>query len=395
MELPLAGLRVLDMTKVLAGPLCTQHLGDFGADIIKVEAPLVGDETRHWPPFQAETGAVFLSVNRNKRSIAIDLKSPGGREVIARLAEQADIAIESFAPGVAAKLGVDYESLRRINPRLVYCSISGYGQSGPLSRQPGYDLILQAFSGLLSITGEPGGGPVRSPMSPIDQATGMNALAGILAAIVKRQRTGEGSCLEVSLFESSLSLLGYLLQSYWASGKAPGKAGVGHPSLCPYQVFTASDGDILIGVPNDNLWRRFCRAAGVDELAADPRFTTNAARVANFDETIRIVQGLVAQRPCAAWLELLAEATIPCAPLNDLPSLLAHPHTAARGMVLPYDDPHRGPSRAIAQPISFTGAQRTPGAPPPLLGEHSADILEELGFTVEDVARLTESRSFG
>lgn len=392
-DLPLSGLRVLDLTKVLAGPLCTQHLADFGADVIKVEAPDIGDETRRWPPFQDEDGAVFISVNRNKRSIALDLKSPDGQRIVHRLADWSDIAIESFAPGVAKKLGVDYETLKRHNPRLIYCSISGYGQSGPLAKQPGYDLVLQAFSGLLAMTGEEGGPAIRSPMSPIDQATGMNALAGILAAVVKRERTGEGSYLEVSLFESAFGLLGYVLQSYWATGQAPGKSGSGHPSLCPYQIFAAADGDILIGVPNDNLWRRFCQATGVPALGEDPRFATNAARVAHFDETIAIVQDLVKRRPRAEWLALLAAAGIPASPVNSLPDLIAHPHTVARGIVQSYDDPHRGPSHAVVQPIRFGEGERAAGTPPPLLGEHSAEILWEMGLTEVEIDRLMAAGS--
>lgn len=388
-ELPLSGLRVLDLTKVLAGPLCTQHLADFGADVVKVEAPGVGDETRRWPPFHEDDGAVFISVNRGKRSIALDLKSPEGIAIVHRLTKQSDIAIESFAPGVAKKLGVDFDTLKQINPRLIYCSISGYGQTGPLASQPGYDLVLQAFSGLLAMTGEEGGAPVRSPMSPIDQATGMNALAGILAAVVKRERTGEGSYLEVSLFESAFGLLGYILQSYWASGVAPGKSGSGHPSLCPYQIFAAADGDILIGVPNDNLWRRFCRATGIDAFADDPRFATNAARVTHAEETIAIVQDLVKRRSRAEWLVLLSEAGIPAAPLNSLPDLIAHPHTVARGIVASYDDPHRGASHAVVQPIRFAGQDRRIGSPPPLLGEHSVQILSELGLSIEEIDRLT------
>ncbi|MBK1836542.1 CoA transferase [Azospirillum sp. YIM B02556] len=389
--LPLAGIRVLDLSKVLAGPLCTQHLSDFGAEVVKVEPPGVGDETRHWPPYQRSMGAVFLSANRNKRSIAIDLKSVEGRAVVHRLTARSDIVVESFAPGVAARLGVDYDTLRQHNERLIYCSISGYGQAGPLSDGLGYDLILQAFSGMLAMTGEETGGPVRSPMSPIDQTTGMNALAGILAALVRRDRTGVGAKLEVSLFETSVGLLSYMLQSYWVSGRLPGKSGSGHPSLCPYQLFDASDRPILIGVPNDNLWRRFCRVAGKPELGTDPRFADNAARVANATEIIALVQGLVGQRSCSDWVAILAEAGVPAAPLNTLEDLLAHPHTRARGMVMEYGDERSGPLKTVAQPIRFDGLERREGARPPLLGEHSSAILREMGYGDIDIDRLLQA----
>lgn len=381
MELPLAGTKVLDLSKVLAGPLCTQYLGDMGADVIKVEAEGVGDETRRWPPYKVETGAVFLSVNRNKRSIVLDLKSERGREVVHRLAVWADVAVESFAPGVAARLGVDHVTLRRLNPRLVCCSISGYGQSGPLSVAPGYDLVLQAFSGLLTITGEEGGGPVRSPMSPIDQATGMNALSGILAALLRRGRTDEGGYVEVSLFESSVALMGYVLQNYWESGKLPGKSGCGHPSLCPYDVFQASDRAILIGVPNDNLWRRFCAAIGEPGLGTDPRFAGNAARVANAEETIALVQSFIARHDCDHWLTAFAAAGIPSAPLNSLQDLLDHPHTKARGIVAEYDHPELGPTRTVLQPVTFDHMPRRMRGPVPMYGQHTDEILAELGLS--------------
>lgn len=383
-ELPLHGLKVLDLSKVLAGPLCTQYLSDMGAEVIKVEAEGIGDETRHWPPYKSDTGAVFLSVNRNKRSIALDLKSERGQAVVERLAQWADVAIESFAPGVAARLGVDHESLRKLNPRLVCCSISGYGQTGPLAAQPGYDLVLQAFSGLLSITGEEGGGPVRSPMSPIDQTTGLNALSGILAALWRRERTGEGGHLEVSLFETSVALMGYVLQNYWESGKLPGKSGCGHPSLCPYDVFQSSDRPVLLGVPNDNLWRRFCVAIGEPALGTDPRFATNGARVANAGETIDLVQSFIGRHDAEHWLRTLGAAGIPCAPLNSLQDLLDHPHTRARGLVTEYEHPRLGPTRTVLQPVVFDGAARGIRRPAPMLGEHTNEILSELGLPVPE-----------
>lgn len=396
MNLPLDGLVVVDFSKVLAGPLCTQNLADMGADVIKVESIGTGDETRLWPPYQDGMGTVFRSVNRNKRSIAVNLKAPESRLIVERLVSRADVAIESFAPGVAARLGVDYETVRKVNPGVVYCSISGYGQSGPLSGLPGYDLILQAFSGLLAMTGEEGGGPVRSPMSPIDQMTGMNALSGILAALLHRERKGPGAYLEVSLFETSLSLLHFVLQDYWATGELPGKTGCGHPSLVPYQVFKAADKDILIGVPNDHLWRKFCAAAGVPELAFDPRYATNGRRVENADELLAALADLIATRDCETWFGHLTEAGIPCAPINTVAELVAHPHTKARGIIKTYDLPAGGGSwNSIMQPIVFDGRNRNMRLPPPKLGADTISVLKECGFDDEQVAAFVSADIVG
>ena len=256
--LPLAGIRVLDLTKVLAGPLCTQYLGDLGGDVIKVEPVGTGDDTRTWPPRVEGDGAVFLSCNRNKRSIALDLKSPGGLAVLMDLVRDADLFVESYRTGAMDRLGLGYTALHAINPRLIYCSISGFGRTGPLATLPGYDVMVQAFSGVMSITGEKSGGPVRSAFSPLDQTTGIWAAFGMLAALRERDATGVGRFLEVSLFETALAFLGYTAQTFWATGREPERAGSGHESLCPYQAFRAADGDILIAAGNDKLWRIFC-----------------------------------------------------------------------------------------------------------------------------------------
>ena len=385
---PLAGVRVLDLTKVLAGPLCTQYLGDMGADVIKVEPCHVGDDTRRWPPFRGETGAVFLSCNRNKRSLAVDLKSTEGRAIVHKLAAQADVVIESYGTGVAERLGIDYPTLRALNQRLIYCSISGFGRTGPLSHALGYDVVLQAFSGIMGITGHEGGEPIRSPFSPIDQTTGLHAVSGILAALLQRGQSGEGTKLEVSLFETAMAFLGYTFQIYWEKGELPEKCGSGHESLCPYQAFEAADKPVLIGIANDNLWRRFCHAVGRGALADDPRFRTNPDRVAHRPETVGLVQEIIRTRRCDEWIDLLTGLGVPCAPINTLEDVLSHPHTAARGIVLDYQHPALGPLKTVALPIVFNAETRGLAAPPPMHGEHSRAVLHELGYAGAEITRL-------
>jgi crotonobetainyl-CoA:carnitine CoA-transferase CaiB-like acyl-CoA transferase len=378
---PLAGLRVLDFTKVLAGPLCTQYLGDLGAEIIKIEPVEIGDETRHWPPFREGQGAVFLSVNRNKQSLAVDLKTAEGREIAHRLVASVDIVVESYGTGVTDRLGIDYATLKKLKPDLIYCSISGFGRTGPRANGLGYDVILQAFSGVMSLTGETGGNPIRIPISPIDQTTGLHAFSGILAALLRRGSTGEGTQLEVSLFETAVGFLGYNLQSFWERGVQPEKCGSGHESLCPYQAFDASDAPLIIGIANDNLWRRFCGAVGREELIEDPRFRTNPDRVAHFAATVATVQAIVKTRPRDEWTALLTEIGVPCAPINSLREMLDDPHTRARGIVLDYNHPTLGPMKSIAHPIVFNGEDRAVDSAPPLHGEHTRRILAAAGYS--------------
>lgn len=371
--LPLAGKRILDFSKILAGPLCTQYLADLGADVIKVE-PLAGDDTRHWPPFQDGVGAIFLAVNRNKRDIAVDLRKPDGLALCHELTRSADVVVESFGPGVADRLGIGWDALAKVNPRLVYASISGYGTEGPMKEGKGYDLIAQAFTGMLSMTGEPGGPPARSPFSPIDQATGYHAVIGILAGLMQRDATGDGVKIETSLFDSAVGFLGYFLQGFWQHGQEPQPPGSGHESLCPYQAFETADKPIILGVANDHLWGKFCALAGEPSLAGDARFATGAARVAHRSTILPVVAGILKRRSRADWLVAFSEAGIPSSPVHSLGELSAHPHTAASGMVLAQDD-----FKTVASPLRAAGERLALRQPPPRLGQHSREILRELG----------------
>lgn len=380
---PLQGLRVLDFTKVLAGPLCTQMLADLGAEVIKVEPIRAGDDTRSWPPFEHGEGTIFLAVNRNKRSLALDLKAPEGLAIAHRLAALADVVIESFGPGVAERLGIGDNALRALNPRLVYCAISGYGSTGPMQEGKGYDLIAQAFCGMLSMTGEPDGPPVRSPFSPVDQGTGMHATIGIMGALMQRERTGRGVKLEASLFDTAVGFLGYFLQGYWQRGTEPQRPGSGHESLCPYQAFETADKPLILGVANDALWQAFCAVADADELAADPRFVTGAARVQHRQETIDAVARIMRGKTRDEWLKLLDARGIPCSPVHTLGELERHPQTLASDMILHYRAHHDHLLKSVAMPLRVDGQRPALRTPPPRLGQDSLAILRETGYADE------------
>jgi len=387
---------VLDLSKVLAGPLCAQYLGDLGADIIKVETVGQGDETRGWPPFPAPGfGSVFLSANRNKRSIAVDMKTEKGRDIVHALSRSADVAIESFGTGVAERLGIDAATLRALNDRLIHCSISGFGRSGPLKNSPGYDVILQAFCGIMSMTGDENGGYIRSPISPIDQMTGVHAFSGVMALLYAREKTGQGGTIQVSLFETALGLLGYNLQTYWERGVQPPKCGSSHESLCPYQAFEAADGPIMIGIANDNLWRKFCAVAALGTIVDDPKFRTNADRVAHRNETISHVQSAIAQHAVAYWNDALSGVGVPCAPINSIAQLLDHPHTQASGIIVEYEHQTAGRLKGVGHPVLIDGAERHAGLPPPMLGQHTDDVLSEMGLSSEAISELRRARVIG
>ncbi len=384
----LQGIRVLDLSKVLAGPLCGQYLGELGAEVIKVEPVGSGDDTRTWLPQDRGQSATFLAVNHNKRSLAVDLKTVEGRQIVQTLAAKADVVLQGFGGGAAARLGVDYDTLSALNPALIYCEISGYGRTGPLGQEPGYDVMLQAFSGMISTMGQAGGQHARASFSPVDLGTGMHAFSGILAALIERQKTGRGMHLEVSLLDTAMGFMGYLAQNYWLSGKVPRPMGTAHPAMAPYQVFDAADGPVMIGVGNDAQWRRFCPVAGLQDMADTPRFATNAARVEHFAETVEMVQARIRTQPVAYWLDALRKAGVACSPIHTLDQALDHPQVAERALIAESEHPVLGKLRNMGLPVRFRGGSRQVHRAPPLLGQHTDEILLQAGYPLESIERF-------
>jgi crotonobetainyl-CoA:carnitine CoA-transferase CaiB-like acyl-CoA transferase len=389
---PLANLRVLDLTRALAGPFATMILGDLGADVIKVEDIWHGDDTRHWgPPFQGDDAAYFLSINRNKRGLSVNMKTPQGQQIVQRLAESSDILMENFRPGTAARLGLGYPELSAQNPALIYASISGYGQTGPSAALPGYDAVAQAVSGMMSVTGEPDGEPVRSGTSLADVGAGMWALIGILAALHARQASGRGQLIDISLLDGQVAWLTYVAGKYFATGVTPGRYGSAHESLAPYQVFPTADDPLMVAVGSDGLWRRFTAATGLDELTDDPRYATNPDRVQHRDTLIpRITQALAA-RGCADWTGRLNAAGVPAGPVNTVPAALEQPQVAAREMVVEVEHPVAGVLRMLGTPLKLSAQPASIRRPPPVLGQHTDEILAEAGYPAARIAELREA----
>ncbi len=384
-----AGIRVLDLSRVLAGPSCGQLLADFGADVIKVE-DVGGDENRQWAPVIDGLSANFLSVNRGKRGMTLNLKSPAGQDVLAALVRRSDVVIDSFLPAVAKRLGVDDAALRSIRPDLIHVTISGYGHEGPLAGKPGYDLMLQAFSGMMAMTGEREGGPIRAGASFIDMATGMLAFSGVSTALYARLAgKAAGQHIRVSLLETAIALLGYHVPAYTLAGKLPPRDGSGVWHIVPYQAFRTRDGYVLAGATNDAAWQRLCAAIGADDLAADPAYATTTLRIENRAPVIEGLSRIFLQATTNHWVRLLDAANVPCSPVNDLAQTLAHEQTQAMGMVI--DVPNRqGPAqRLVGVPLNLSAIPATPGAAPPRLGEHTDNILrDELGFDDGRIAAL-------
>jgi crotonobetainyl-CoA:carnitine CoA-transferase CaiB-like acyl-CoA transferase len=389
---PLAGVRVLDLSRILSGPFATMVFADLGADVIKLENPRTGDDTREWaPPYQGDQSAYFLSVNRNKRGVAVDLKTEQGRDIALRLADRADVLMENFRPGTAGRLGLGYDALAARNPRLIYASISGFGQTGPYANEPGYDAIAQALGGLMSVTGEADGNPVRAGNSAADLGAAMWAAIGILAALHARHATGRGEWIDISLLDGQIASLTYLAGGYFASGEVPRRYGSAHPSIVPYQALRTGDGLLMVAVGNDALWQRFAPLLGLPELADDPRFATNPQRVANRTELIPIIEAALATKGSAAWAEELSRVGIPAGAINGVDAALVHPQVQAREMVLTTEHPTAGTLRMTGSPIKLSDYTTTVRRPPPTLGEHTDEVLGELGFTAADIAAMRDA----
>jgi crotonobetainyl-CoA:carnitine CoA-transferase CaiB-like acyl-CoA transferase len=397
----LDGTRVLDLTRVLAGPWATQNLADMGAEVIKVERPGHGDDTRKWgPPFLRDRegrdtadAAYYLACNRGKKSITLDFTRPQGRELARRLALGADVLVENFKVGDLARHGLDYPSLARENPRLVYCSITGFGQDGPYRDRPGYDFMVQGLGGLMSVTGErddvAGGGPQKVGVAVSDLFTGMYATSAILAALLEREKSGRGQSIDMALLDVQVAMLANLSSSYFVSGKAPRRMGNAHQNIVPYHVFRAADAFIIVAVGNDGQFASFCRVLGVAEWATDPRFSTNPQRVGHRDLLVGLISERLAERPAREWLAGLEDAGVPCGPINDLDQVFADPQVVHRRMRVTAPHPAAGEVTMVANPIKFSATPITHDRAPPLLGEHTDQVLREvLGLGTEEIAAL-------
>ena len=389
---PLADLLVLDLSRVLAGPYCTMMLGDLGAEIIKIEAPGIGDGSRLWgPPWAGEESAYFLSINRNKKSLTLNLKAEKGREIVRELAKKSDVLVENFRVGTMERWGLDYESLRKINPGLIYCSISGYGQYGPYKDRPGYDFIIQAQGGIMSITGPVEGPPMKVAVAIVDVTAGLNAVAAILAALHERERSGEGQYIDIALLDSQVAWLVNVASNYLVSGEMPKRYGNAHPNIVPYEPFEARDGWIALGVGTDRHWRRFCALAACEELADDPRFATNPKRVENREILIPLLREVFKEKDAQEWLNLLLEAGIPSAPINNIKEVFEDPQVRARDMVVEVPHPTAGRVRLAGSPLKLSRTPVRIELPPPLLGQHTEEILSEyLSYTPNDLAHLRD-----
>ena len=397
----LQGIRVLDLTRVLAGPWATQLLADFGAEVIKVERPGQGDDTRHWgPPFLKDRegrdtadAAYYLACNRGKKSITLDIAKPRGREIARALAMKSDVVVENFKVGDLARHGLDYASLAPSHPRLVYCSITGFGQSGPYRDRPGYDFMVQGLGGLMSVTGErddlPGGGPQKVGVAVSDLFTGMYSANAILAALMHRERSGQGQHIDMALLDVQVAMLANLSSAYFASGEPPRRMGNAHQNIVPYHVFRAADAFLIVAVGNDSQFAKFCEVLGEPQWPGDARFATNPGRVRHRDLLAGMIAARMRERPAREWLALLEPSGVPCGPINDLAQVFADPQVRHRGMEVRAPHPAAGEVRMVANPVKFSATPVAHDTPPPLLGEHTGEVLSAvLGMEAGEVARL-------
>ena len=393
----LSGIKVLDLCRVVSGPFATMHLGDLGADVVKVEDPRVGDESRRYgPPFVNGESSYFLSVNRNKRSCAIDLKSPAGRDAVIALAKAADVVIDNFRPGTLDKWGLSYAALSASNPKLIQCSISGFGRTGPDANRPGYDLILQGESGVMDITGDPDGPPTKVGTSIADLVTGLYASQAVLAALMKRERSGVGGRVDVSMLDAMASLLTFNAGMYFASGESPKRRGNVHPTISPYETFEACDGWFNLGVANDKFWSLFCAVIGRSDLETDPRFESAPKRAANRGALGGILRPIFKAEPRDRWLQMFGGAGIPCGAIRTVGEVCEAPQLVRRDMIQGVTHRVAGEVRFVARPLRFDDKPPAPSTPPPTLGEHTVEVFENwLGWTRREVLDFASKGAFG
>ena len=388
----LEGIRVLDLTRALAGPFCTLMLGDHGADVVKIELPGTGDDTRKWgPPFIGEESAYFLSINRNKRSLTLNFKEEKAKEIFRNLAKDADVVVENFTPGVMERFGLGYDDIKAINPGIVYCSISGFGQTGPYRSRPAYDQIMQGISGLMSITGEPDGEPQKVGIAVADIGAGMWAAFAVMAAIHNRSHEGEGQgqYIDISMMDAQVAWLTYQAANFFATDETPKRLGAAHPNLVPYQAFMCLDNKYInLAVGSERIWDRFCEGMEMPELKENPDYATNVERAQNRSKIVPMLQEIFLKRPVMEWVEQLQKFSVPCGPINDLADVFSDPQLLSRDMYQEMTHPTLGKIKQLGIPIKFS---RTPGAldlPPPLLGEHNQEVLESLGYSAAEIEEL-------
>ena len=387
----LEGIKVLDLSRTLAGPFCTMLLGDQGAEVIKVEQPRTGDESRRFtPPTWDGESCYYLTSNRNKKSITVDLKSEEGKEIIYKLAKDADILVENYRTGTMDKLGYGYETIKKLNPRLVYCSISGFGRTGPEKNRAGYDLLIQGFGGLMSITGETDGSPAKAGMSIADLTTGMFAVYGILSALYSASKTGKGQFLDVSLLDGQITLLNHLATGYMATGKPAQRMGSAHPSIVPYQSFKTKDMDIILAVANDGLWKKCCEAMKWDDLIEDDRFCKNDSRVKYREELVSIISERLIETDSQTLFEKMDRAGVPCGPIHSIDQILNHPQVQERNMMIDIPHPLVDNLKVPGFPVKFSETPSAVRHHPPLLGEHTSLILSQLGYSEEEIERFAK-----